>query len=126
MPLIQIHTLKKSPEFIDQLSEHIHSTLMETWGIPADDCFQIFHQKEEHELRINPTIFGVNRSKDIILLHITSTPRTKEMKLAFYSQLAKRLNEHLDVRTEDVFISIIENTREDWSFGNGLAQLLDQ
>jgi hypothetical protein len=28
------------------------------------------------------------------------------------------------VRPEDVAISIVESTREDWSFGNGVAQYL--
>ncbi|SNS84038.1 tautomerase family protein [Pseudomonas segetis] len=124
MPLIQVNLLSKPPHFIKELGENLHQSLMATWGIPIDDCFQIFHQKQEHELNINPLIFGGGRSKDVIALHITSTPRTQKMKLDFYQDLATRLEQKMNIRPQDIFISIVENTREDWSFGSGKAQLL--
>ena len=31
----------------------------------------------------------------------------------------------VNLRPEDVFVSISSNNREDWSFGNGKAQLLE-
>lgn len=124
MPLIQVNLLSKPAQFIKDLGDNLHQSLMATWGIPADDRFQIFHQKQEHELSINPVIFGVDRSKDVIVLHITSTPRSRKMKLDFYQDLAARLEQNMQIRPQDIFISIIENSQEDWSFGNGLAQLL--
>lgn len=124
MPLIQVHLLKKSPEFINQLSEQIHLALMSAWKIPTDDCFQIFHQKDSHELRINQKMFNVHRSEDVVLLHITTTPRTEAMKLEFYQTLSEQLSTNMNIRKEDIFISIVENTFTDWSFGNGEAQLL--
>jgi hypothetical protein len=45
-----------------------------------------------------------------------------ELKKAFYKQLAERLHEELDIRMEDVFINLIEVKKENWSFGNGIAQ----
>lgn len=124
MPLIQVNLISKSPQFIQDLGENLHQSLMKTWGIPIDDCFQIFNQKQEHELNINPVIFGVERSKDVIVFHITSTPRSREMKLDFYQDLTARLEQKMNIRPQDIFISIVENTQEDWSFGNGKAQLL--
>jgi hypothetical protein len=32
------------------------------------------------------------------------------------------LNRELAVRLEDVFISLVEVKKENWSFGNGIAQ----
>lgn len=125
MPLIQVNLLSKSPEFIQDLGDNLHQSLMKTWGIPIDDRFHIFHQKQEHELKINPVIFGVDRSEDVILLHITSTPRSRKMKLDFYQDLTERLAKNMNIRRQDIFISIVENTQEDWSFGNGKAQLLE-
>ncbi len=43
-------------------------------------------------------------------------------KKALYQAIAERLNEKLDVRKEDVFISLVEVTKENWSYGNGMAQ----
>ena len=47
------------------------------------------------------------------------------MKLAFYEHIPKVLKEKVNLRKEDIFVSIASNEREDWSFGNGKAQLLE-
>ena len=53
---------------------------------------------------------------------ILSAGRTTEQKQAFYAKAAERLAREAKVRPEDVVIALVENTREDWSFGNGVAQ----
>ncbi len=45
-----------------------------------------------------------------------------ELKKKFYRALADRLSAELGVRREDVFISLVEVKKENWSFGNGIAQ----
>jgi hypothetical protein len=40
--------------------------------------------------------------------------------------LPELLHEEMGVRPEDVFISLISNTPEDWSFGNGKMQLAEE
>jgi hypothetical protein len=47
--------------------------------------------------------------------------RTLDQKKAFYKAIADGLNERIGLRREDVFINLVENTKDDWSFGNGLA-----
>jgi phenylpyruvate tautomerase PptA (4-oxalocrotonate tautomerase family) len=64
-----------------------------------------------------------NRSDDVVAIHITSVLRTKEMKLNLYSELVKVLTVNPGVRKEDIFVTIVDNTPENWSFGKGLAQL---
>jgi phenylpyruvate tautomerase PptA (4-oxalocrotonate tautomerase family) len=44
------------------------------------------------------------------------------MKRALYKAIADGLHERLGVRREDVFISLVETRKENWSFGNGVAQ----
>ncbi|QNJ08994.1 tautomerase/MIF superfamily protein [Synechococcus sp. Minos11] len=46
------------------------------------------------------------------------------MKTSFYKLLAGEFA-RLGFRPEDLFISITPSNPEDWSFGNGVAQLLD-
>lgn len=43
-----------------------------------------------------------------------------DLKRALYQTIADRLHEHLGVRKEDVFISLVEVTKENWSYGNGV------
>jgi phenylpyruvate tautomerase PptA (4-oxalocrotonate tautomerase family) len=48
--------------------------------------------------------------------------RTLEAKKALYQEIAQRLHTTLGIRTEDVLINLIEVKKENWSFGNGIAQ----
>ncbi len=44
-----------------------------------------------------------------------------DQKRAFYKAIADGLRERLSLRREDVFISLVEVSKENWSFGNGEA-----
>ena len=44
------------------------------------------------------------------------------MKKTFYKTSAERLHAELQVRMEDVFVNLVEVKKENWSFGNGIAQ----
>jgi len=44
------------------------------------------------------------------------------MKQAFYRRIAEELQRKLDVRPQDVFVNLVEVKKENWSFGNGIAQ----
>ena len=48
--------------------------------------------------------------------------RTLEAKKALYQEIAGRLHTTLGIWTEDVLINLIEVKKENWSFGNGIAQ----
>jgi 4-oxalocrotonate tautomerase len=45
-----------------------------------------------------------------------------DQKRAFYKAIADGLHERLGLRPEDVFISLVEVGKENWSFGDGEAQ----
>jgi 4-oxalocrotonate tautomerase len=45
------------------------------------------------------------------------------MKRALYAEIAARLHADPGMRKEDVFIVLTETKAENWSFGNGIAQL---
>ena len=126
MPLLNIYLQEgKDQAYIETLRDTIHKTLIETWSIPEDDCFQIYHEIKQGHFFINPVMWDMNRTGDVIVIHITSAPRTKEMKLSFYQQLPSKLESAIGLSPDDVFISIISNDMEDWSFGRGKAQLLE-
>jgi hypothetical protein len=65
---------------------------------------------------------GVKRTDDIVMIQITLNQRTQPVKLAIYKAIAERLNRNPGVRREDVLISLVPVTPEDWSFGDGKAQ----
>jgi predicted Co/Zn/Cd cation transporter (cation efflux family) len=51
---------------------------------------------------------------------VTSTVgNTKDLKFAFYRQIADELNKRLGVRPDDTMINMVFVAKEDWSFGKG-------
>lgn len=112
----------KSPEFLRTAADCVHEALVSQANVPADDRFQILQQLDADALIAHPTYGGVKRSEDLIIVEITlNHGRTLEIKKALYADIVARLAKALDVRPDDVLISLIEVTKENWSFGNGLA-----
>ena len=52
---------------------------------------------------------------------VASNWRDTATKKALYKAVADRLADRPGLRREDVQVILSPNTREDWSFGNGLA-----
>ena len=125
MPLITINIAEgMTEEAIDQLQKAIHACFMKAWGIPENGGFYMINEHKKSRMRINRSMWGINRSEQSpLLLQITSSPRSKELKVELFRVLAEEL-EKQGIQKEDLFISIMPTQREDWSFGNGVAQLL--
>ena len=123
MPLVRITLRKgKSPEFLRDASNAIHDALVSTASVPADDRFHIIEEVSDDHLVAHATYGGVSRSEGLIVVQITlNAGRSVEVKRALYADIAKRLQDAIDVRPDDVLISLVEVTKENWSFGGGRA-----
>ena len=126
MPLVTINVWQGLPENqIDQIQQATHACLVKAWGIPDNGGYYLINERPQSRMRIDRTMWGIERSNQPpILLQITSSPRSAEMKTSFYKLLAGEFA-RLGFRPEDLFISITPSNPEDWSFGDGIAQLLD-
>lgn len=124
MPLVRIHLLQGKPvEFRRKVGEIVYRTMMDTINVPPRDNFQILTEHDRDSLVYDPEYLKIPRTDGIVMIQITlNEGRTLEMKKAFYKQLAERLHAELGIRMEDVFISLVEVRKENWSFGNGVAQ----
>ena len=121
MPLVRI-TLRKgrSPEFLRDASAAIHDALVAVANVPADDKFHIIEEVEADRLIAHPTYGGVSRGDGLIVIQITlNAGRTLDVKRALYADIAMRLASAVDVRPDDVLVSLVEVTKENWSFGGG-------
>ncbi|NKJ38463.1 tautomerase family protein [Rhizobium sp. SG570] len=124
MPLARIEIpLGKSPQFKQTVGDIVYDALVDVLGAPKDDRFQIITEHGRDALIMDPTYLGIERSADAMIIQITlNEGRTTNLKKAFYQRVADDLHRLADVRKEDVFINLIEVKRENWSFGNGIAQ----
>ena len=124
MPLVRIALRKgKSPEYRRAISESIHRAMVETIKIPEQDRFQIVTEHDDASLVYDPSYLGISRSDGVILVQITlSAGRTVDVRKALFARIVQLLRESPGVRPEDVFVSLVEVAKENWSFGNGIAQ----
>jgi 4-oxalocrotonate tautomerase len=124
MPFVRIDLAKgKSTKFRRSIGDIVYKAMIEVINVPADDKFQIITEHATDEFNFASSYLGVTYSPSIVFIQITlSAGRSVDLKKAFYKQIADDLHTQLGVRKEDVFINLIEVAKENWSFGNGVAQ----
>ena len=127
MPLVRIDTRKDQPDrpagFGELVGDVVYRTMGEALGVPAADNFRIATEHDATGLTYDPSYLGIERTDGIVMISITlNAGRTTEMKQAFFALLADRLHEELGVRKGDVFVGLTEVSKENWSFGDGIAQ----
>jgi 4-oxalocrotonate tautomerase len=123
MPLVRIAFREgKSAEYRQAVADEVHRALVEAASVPELDRFQILTEHSPGGLIYDPTYLGVNRTDDIVMIQITLNQRTQPVKVALYKAIAARLANNPGVRPEDVLISLVPVSPEDWSFGDGKAQ----
>lgn len=124
MPLVRIALKRGKPaDFGKQAGAIVYRAMRETIGVPAKDNFQVITEHDGNGLIYDPDYLGIARSDGVIFIQITlSEGRNVALKQAHYRAIADGLNASLGVRREDVFINLVEVRKENWSFGNGVAQ----
>ncbi|MGD0687796.1 MAG: tautomerase family protein [Streptosporangiaceae bacterium] len=124
MPLVRVDLVSGKPaDYRGEIGAVIYEAMVETLGVPADDRFQVITEHPRENLVADPGYLGIIRTEDCVLIQVTlNAGRTVEVKRAFYRAVADGLHQRLGLRREDVFISLVEVPKENWSFGNGEAQ----
>ncbi len=125
MPLLRFDLIEARDEkYIRKLLDAAHEAVLKAFGVPVRDRYQIVHQHPAHELIVEDTGLGFERSRDVVLITITSVQRTDAQKQALYKALAEELERQCGIDPKDIMISLVTNSRSDWSFGLGEAQFL--
>ncbi len=124
MPLVRISFMKgKTGGFGEKVGDIVHRSMVETMNVPALDRFQVITEHERKELIYDPSYLGIARTDGVIFIQVTlNEGRAVNLKQSFYKMVAAQLNRELGVRSEDVLINLVEVSKENWSFGNGIAQ----
>jgi 4-oxalocrotonate tautomerase len=128
MPIVRIDLIDgKSEEYRTQVGEIVYQTLLDVLNVPKGDRFQVITEHREGALSFDREYLDVHRSNDCIFFQITlNAGRSVELKQSFYKELTDRLHQGVKLRKEDVFINLVEVPKENWSYGNGLAQYVSR
>lgn len=125
MPLIRIDIIRgRSEAEIAKICDTVHDCIVKAFDVPVRDRFQIITQHDPHEMIIQDVGLGFERTKDIVVLQITTTPRALPARKALFALIAEDLDRNCGVSPMDVMINLVQVSESDWSFGNGQPQFL--
>jgi 4-oxalocrotonate tautomerase len=124
MPLTRIALRRgKPPEYRKAVTDSVYAAMRETFNVPEDDRFMLVSEHEETDFSYGRHYLGIERDDDLVIIQLTvSNTRTVEQKKALFHRIAELLGQNPGVRPQNVFISLVEVAKENWSFGHGEAQ----
>jgi len=124
MPLVRISLRRGKPaQYRRALRDGVYEAMRESFQVPPGDRFMVVTEHDDGDFDYSADYLGIGRGDDLVIIQLTvSNTRTLEQKRALYRRIVERVSENPGIRPQDVFISLVEVNKENWSFGNGEAQ----
>ena len=124
MPLTHISLRAGKPQAYRQaIFDSVYRAMHETFNVPLDNQFMTITEHDAANFRYGATFLDIARSDDLVMIQMTvNNTRTIEQKKTLFRRIAELLGQSPGVRPEDVFVSLVEVEKENWSLGHGLAQ----
>jgi 4-oxalocrotonate tautomerase len=124
MPLVRIALRAGKPaSYRRALGDGIHRAMVETLAVPEHDRFQIITEHDADGLVYDPGYLGIDRTDDVVLVQIAlSAGRKPKQKRDFFARAAELLALDPGLRSQDLFLNLVEVAWENWSFGEGRSQ----
>lgn len=125
MPLLRIDVYQgRTDDQLKKVLDGLHRAMVTSFGVPERDRYQIVHQHRMATMIAEDTGLDIPRTDAFVMVQVTTRPRSREMKEAFYRLAVEELEKHCDIAPSDVMINFVTCGDEDWSFGLGRAQFL--
>ena len=124
MPLVRVDLRKgKSASYKKAVGDGVYRALRQTFAVPDEDRFIVITEHDDDQFFFGKNYLKIERSDDLVFIQITVTnSRGVDQKQALFARIVALLAKKPGLRPQDVFINLLEVTRENWSFGNGIAQ----
>jgi 4-oxalocrotonate tautomerase len=128
MPLVRISLMQgATPEYRKAIGDGVHRAMIEALQVPPDDKFQVITEHAPGGLVYDPQYLGVPHTDRVVFVQITlSAGRKPTQKRKLYKRMAEILKESPGLNPSELIINLVEVVWENWSFGNGEAQYMDQ
>ncbi|WP_349346383.1 tautomerase family protein [Priestia megaterium] len=132
MPFVNVYysEYQLNDKELKKVSNFIHQSLIQHFHIPKDDYFQLFlPYPPQHFFYDSQYLLenGEKRTDQMIYISITcGQGRTIQQKKKLYQSIAEELSTYLNISTNNIFITLNETPLENWSFGQGIAQMVNQ
>ena len=126
MPFVQIYIPSDFTTGVKkEISLSVHESLRTIFNVPEDDYFQVIHTFEPGHLIRPSSYLGIPHTDHLIYVYITcGTGRTVIMKKELYADIVDKISSRTPISKNDVIIMLNEIPWENWSFGQGIAQMI--
>lgn len=125
MPLLRFDLIEgRTDDELQTLLDAAHRAMLAAFKVPEGDRYQLVHEHKPSRMIVEDTGLGITRTKNVVFLQVTTRPRPRDQKEAFYRLLVAELEKSCGIKPDNVVISMVSNTDDDWSFGFGRAQFL--
>jgi phenylpyruvate tautomerase PptA (4-oxalocrotonate tautomerase family) len=97
--------------------------MRDSLGVPDDDHFMLIEELDKSNFDYGKNYLGIARDDGLVIIQITvNNTRGVEQKKALFARIAELLAKNPGIRPENILINLLEVPKENWSFGNGIAQ----
>ncbi len=112
----------KTSTYRQAIFDALYKAMRDALDVPDDDQFMTITEHEPENFRFGHA-FGITRSEDLVYIRITMfDTRTAQQKKTLFKRIAELLGENPGIAAEDIFVNLLESSKENWSVGHGLAQ----
>lgn len=110
MPLVRISLLEgQAAAYRRAIADSVHRAIVEAADVPALDRVQVIAEHTPESLIYDPTYLDIGRTDDVVFVQITlNASRSTEEKRALCGRVLELLAKNVDVRPQDVLISLVE------------------
>jgi phenylpyruvate tautomerase PptA (4-oxalocrotonate tautomerase family) len=124
MPLTRVSLLKgKPPEYRQAILDGLYQAMRESFGVPENDRFMLIEEHDKSNFIYGAYYLGIARDDDLVIIQITvNNTRGLEQKKALFARIAEILAKSPGIRPQNILVNLAEVPKENWSFGNGIAQ----
>lgn len=124
MPFVRISVPSSlDDDALRHVSNAVHDSMVACFNVPPKDRFQVLSRHAAGELVCTPDYLDIAHTGPVAFVQITcNAGRSLEMKKELYRRIAASVAEGGVIRASDVIINLVEVAKENWSFGNGVAQ----
>lgn len=98
--------------------------MVAAFKVPERDRYQVVHEHAPSQFIVEDTGLGITRTRNCVVIQVTTRPHEREAKTNFYKLLVHELQTACGLAPSDVVVSVVTNSDEDWSFGCGRPQFL--
>jgi phenylpyruvate tautomerase PptA (4-oxalocrotonate tautomerase family) len=82
MPFLRVDAYEgRNKEQVKELLDAIHRAILSAFGVPVRDRYQVYQEHSESNFIAQDTGLGIDRSKNVVFIGITSKQRTEAQKI---------------------------------------------